>query len=118
MGPAERRIGHRRRLAREIQWDIDQRRRMLRRKPARAIVEELSVAGALIRVPTSADPRRGRQVVIGVGPARALVQVRRVSATDDPAFARCGVLFLSMDDGFSAFVNDHSTASPAWVDWH
>jgi hypothetical protein len=115
-----RRIGQRYRIPPGIviDWAIEQRRGRWRRKTAQAVIEDLSLSGALIRAAVPPVFGVGRQVVIGCDGGRAVVQVRRVIPLTDGGWVRYGVLFLQLDEAFTHIINDVVRAeSSDYVDW-
>jgi hypothetical protein len=103
----ERRIGNRKPVDRlPIDWQVGERpagfgRRRKKDATVDAQVHEVSITGAAITAPHSAELIRGRRVRIGVGGLHGLVVIKRSVPTAEVGITRYGVEFVEMDPGLT-----------------
>jgi hypothetical protein len=117
---AERRLGER--IAVDgvtVAWLVEWRGRLGRHRLRAEVgrIVDISISGARIEAPWSRDLTVGNHVVLGMGEARALAEIRRIEPDEEHGTARYGVAFVTSDPEFQQFIVGRLDAHRGDVRW-
>ena len=110
----EMRTGHRSSIVDSITWEPQLPRTTFRRSSwEQAVIADVSWNGAIVQAHANPAIKPGSRVSIGLGNARGLVAVRRITDAAATGMAEYSVQFLWLDPQLQTFFDDAaSTDTP------